>query len=111
MSDRPLSGAYVDLLLRIVKWQQQLDIPSTDADRVIKVQEEVGELAEAYSIFRGTNPRKGHDPAAWPLVQEAADVILTAAVTIVGLGFDPNDALEAQAQKTLDRFVELGQGD
>ncbi|MER7544742.1 MazG-like family protein [Spirillospora sp. NPDC127506] len=52
---------------------------------VLKVAEEVGEVAEAYSGMTGGNPRKGIHKNRNDVLDELADVILAAAVPMVDL--------------------------
>ena len=102
-----LDPDYSDFLLTATKaWQERG--PRTDQDHLLKVMEETGEVAEAFSRYRGTNPFKG--PATGhmvPVVQELADVVCTALVAIVHLGFDPNDVLEQQMTKVKTRYPDI----
>lgn len=93
---------YSDFLL---KWAQHLRAGDyTMADAIIKVGEEYGEVCDEWILFRGINPRKPRQTAGGPLAGELADVIMTAMTAMVMWGFDPNDMLELQRQKTIERF-------
>ncbi len=53
--------------------------------RILKLTEEVGEVAEAFIGLKGLNPRKGVCRSRDDLLAELADVIITAAVAMAGL--------------------------
>jgi NTP pyrophosphatase (non-canonical NTP hydrolase) len=53
--------------------------------RILKLTEEVGEAAEAYIGMHGLNSRKGICKTRDDLLAELADVIITAAVAMVGV--------------------------
>lgn len=74
------------------------------ANQIIKVQEELGEAAEAYVGWCGLNPRKGTTHTRDDIAMELADVMLTAALAIKYAGFDVNAVLDRQAQKTVERL-------
>ena len=104
-----LDPDYTDFLLTATKAWRDLG-PRTDQDHLLKVMEEVGEAAEAFSRYKGTNPHKG--PATRhmvPVVQELADVVCTALVAIIEFGFDPNDLLEQQMAKVKQRYPNIWQ--
>lgn len=61
---------------------------------VLKVAEEVGEVAEAYIGMTGGNPRKGVHKNRTDVLDELADVILAAAIPMVDLA---GGAAEAEA--------------
>jgi 8-oxo-dGTP diphosphatase len=63
--------------------------------RVLKLAEETGEAAEALIGMRGWNPRKGKTGGEAELVDELADVILTAAVAMAGITQDAHRAAES----------------
>ena len=102
-----LDPDYSDFLLTATKaWHERG--PRTDQDHLLKIMEEVGEVAEAFSRYKGTNPHKG--PATGhmvPVVQELADVVCTALVAIIQFGFDPNDMLEQQMTKVKSRYPDI----
>jgi NTP pyrophosphatase (non-canonical NTP hydrolase) len=60
--------------------------------QLLKLSEEVGEVAEAYLGMTGLNPRKGVTHTRQDLTGEVADVIITAAVAMVGLAGGPQEA-------------------
>jgi NTP pyrophosphatase (non-canonical NTP hydrolase) len=60
--------------------------------RLLKLTEEVGEAAEAYIGLQGTNRRKGACRTEDDLLDELADVIITAAVAMTGITGDASRA-------------------
>lgn len=76
------------------------------ATQLLKLVEEVGEVAAAFVGHIGSNPRKGLYKNRTDVVDELADVVITALVGIVLAGEDPNIALARQAKKTTDRLNE-----
>lgn len=72
---------------------------AADADLLLKLSEEVGEVAEAWSLYNGSNPSKPRTGHMVPVVQELADVVCTALIAIAHLGFNPEDLLQWQMDK------------
>ena len=60
--------------------------------RLLKLTEEVGEVAEAYIGIQGLNNRKGTCKTPDDLLDELADVIITAAVAMSGVAGDADQA-------------------
>jgi NTP pyrophosphatase (non-canonical NTP hydrolase) len=60
--------------------------------RLLKLTEEVGEVADAFIGMRGLNGRKGICRTRDDLLDELADVIITAAVAMSGFAGDVDDA-------------------
>jgi NTP pyrophosphatase (non-canonical NTP hydrolase) len=60
--------------------------------RLLKLTEEVGEVAEAYIGLQGMNKRKGICRTEEDLLDELADVIITAAVAMSGVTGDAKRA-------------------
>jgi NTP pyrophosphatase (non-canonical NTP hydrolase) len=60
--------------------------------RLLKLTEEVGEVAEAYIGIQGLNKRKGICRTPDDLLDELADVIITAAVAMRGVAGDADQA-------------------
>ena len=65
--------------------------------QLLKLSEEVGEVAEAYLGITGLNPRKGVNRTRDDLMGEVGDVIITAAVALVRLAGSPDAARAAFA--------------
>ncbi|NDU72745.1 hypothetical protein GWI34_08895 [Actinomadura sp. DSM 109109] len=66
---------------------------------VLKLAEEVGEVAEAYIGMTGGNPRKGVHKTLEDVLDELADVILSAAVPMVELAGGPGQAAQHLAER------------
>jgi NTP pyrophosphatase (non-canonical NTP hydrolase) len=60
--------------------------------RLLKLTEEVGEAAEAFLGIHGLNKRKGVCRSHEDLLDELADVIITAAVAMSGITGDVDEA-------------------
>jgi NTP pyrophosphatase (non-canonical NTP hydrolase) len=60
--------------------------------RLLKLTEEVGEVAEAFIGMQGLNSRKGICRTRGDLLDELTDVIITAAVAMSGVTGDVNEA-------------------
>lgn len=107
-----LSEEYQDLLLMLSKYFRSHG--TTDAIQIIKLQEEVGEVAESYIGFLALNPRKGRTHTAYDVAMECADVAITALLAIAMIGFSPDEILADQLAKTRRRIDETpmnsGQG-
>jgi NTP pyrophosphatase (non-canonical NTP hydrolase) len=74
--------------------------------QLLKLSEEVGEVAEAYIGMHGLNPRKGVSHTEDDLLGELADVIITAAVAITRVTGSPDaarSAFDAHLRKVLAR--------
>lgn len=72
--------------------------------QLLKLQEELGEVAEAYIGWMGLNPRKGVTHTKEDVGAELADVIMTAVVTMHFFGLNPNKLMEEQAAKVRARL-------
>lgn len=57
--------------------------------RILKLSEEVGEVAEAWIGFLGQNPRKGVTHRRVDVADELCDVIVTASVALASIVEDP----------------------
>jgi NTP pyrophosphatase (non-canonical NTP hydrolase) len=60
--------------------------------RLLKLTEEVGEAAEAFLGIHGLNKRKGVCRSREDLLDELADVIITAAVAMSGITGEADEA-------------------
>jgi predicted house-cleaning noncanonical NTP pyrophosphatase (MazG superfamily)/NTP pyrophosphatase (non-canonical NTP hydrolase) len=76
---------------RLADWLGEVPVEA----QLLKLSEEVGEVAEAYLGMTGHNPRKGVSHTREDLMGEVADVIITAAVAMVGLAGGPGAARTA----------------
>jgi NTP pyrophosphatase (non-canonical NTP hydrolase) len=71
--------------------------------RILKVTEEVGEVAEALIGMRGLNPRKGVCRTRDDLLAELSDVIIAAAVAMSGI----TDGDMREARDHFERRLDL----
>ncbi|MCZ4514964.1 MazG-like family protein [Streptomyces phaeochromogenes] len=77
--------------------------------RMLKLSEEVGEVAEAVIGATGQNPRKGVSHT-WDDVQsELCDVIITAAVALRTLTPETREVFAAHLARVTDRSLDPGQ--
>jgi NTP pyrophosphatase (non-canonical NTP hydrolase) len=78
--------------------------PQGEAMRVLKLAEEVGEVASAYFGMKGQNPRKGQTHTREDVCGELADVILSAAIALATLADrDPAAILNAKIAAVANR--------
>ena len=73
--------------------------------RLLKLTEEVGEVADAFIGMHGLNARKGVCRTRDDLLAELADVIITAAVAMIGVTGDADEA-RAQLERRLAAVTE-----
>lgn len=71
--------------------------------RLLKLTEEVGEVAQAWIGVQGQNPRKGTTHTAADVADELCDVIVTAAVAMASIIGDPDVHLAAKLAKIAAR--------
>lgn len=70
--------------------------------RILKLTEEVGEVAEAFIGVRGLNSRKGVCRSREDLLDEIADVIITAAVAMSAAADNSASEAAAHLERRLD---------
>jgi NTP pyrophosphatase (non-canonical NTP hydrolase) len=76
--------------------------------RILKLSEEVGEVAEAVIGATGQNPRKGTSHT-WDDVQsELCDVIITAAVALRALTPEAREVFTSHLARVMDRSLRPG---
>jgi NTP pyrophosphatase (non-canonical NTP hydrolase) len=73
---------------RLTEWLGDVPVEA----QLLKLAEEVGEVAEAYLGMTGLNPRKGVNRTRDDLMGEVGDVIITASVALVLLAGGPEAA-------------------
>jgi len=81
---------------RINRWIDEanggaLSRDADDAMRILKLTEEAGEVAQAYIGYTGQNPRKGFTHTQEDLLNELADVAITALCAIQHFTQDVGD--------------------
>lgn len=74
------------------------------ANRIMKVGEEFGEAVQAWIGYTGQNPRKGETHDLKDVVDELADVALSALVAIDSVGGDSQGAMARCTQRVLGRL-------
>ncbi|MFD9123602.1 MazG-like family protein [Kitasatospora sp. NPDC059571] len=67
--------------------------------QVVKLQEEVGEVAEAAIGALGENPRKGYSHTWDDVRAEACDVVVTGLVLLARMGGDPEQQLAEHVRR------------
>ncbi|MGA5182994.1 MazG-like family protein [Streptomyces pseudogriseolus] len=80
------------------------DNPAETDQRLLKLTEEIGEVAQARIGMTGQNPRKGITHGPDDVAAELCDVIITAAVALHSFTLDPAAALAAKLAKAASRF-------
>jgi NTP pyrophosphatase (non-canonical NTP hydrolase) len=78
--------------------------------RMLKLSEEVGEVAEAVIGATGQNPRKGTSHTWDDVRSELCDVIITAAVALRTLSPDAREVFSAHLARVTDRSTGPGPG-
>jgi len=97
-----LDPEYLKLIGRLRAHCEEYGV--TVATQLLKVQEETGEVAQAYMGWLGLNPRKGVTHTSFDVAMELADVVITAILAIDMLGHDPERIMTTQMVKTEDRL-------
>lgn len=99
---RIVGEGYEAFLLDFLRQHQKPEVAL-----ILKVQEECGEAAEAFLSYRNWLWRKENGTSAWDVCMELADVAMTALTAIAGLGYGPDQVMQAQMRKTLERMKEF----
>jgi len=73
--------------------------------RILKLTEEVGEAAEAFIGVRGLNVRKGICRSREDLLDELADVIITAAVAMSAVANGSADEAAGHLERRLETVI------
>lgn len=76
--------------------------------RILKLQEEAGEVAQGVIGFAGANKRKGVTHDEEDVARELADVVITAMVAMHDWVPSPETYLKEQLQGLLERIKEEG---
>lgn len=76
--------------------------------RLMKVQEEAGEVAQAFIGFTGANARKGYTHEDLDVAKELADVVITAMVALHDWVPSPELFMKEHLQGLLKRIKEEG---
>ncbi|MCX5214443.1 MazG-like family protein [Kitasatospora sp. NBC_00240] len=78
--------------------------------QIVKLQEEVGEVAEAAIGALGENPRKGYSHSWDDVRAEACDVITTGMVLLARMGGDPQRLFDEHLRRLAARDLRPEQG-
>ncbi len=81
------------------------------AMQILKLSEEAGEVARAWIGFTGQNPRKGFTHSHADVLNELADVAITAMVGVARLGGDPASVVGGKVAVMQERYAKLEVGD
>lgn len=76
--------------------------------RLLKIQEEAGEVAEAVIGFCGGNKRKGYSHTEEDVAKELADVVVTAMVALHDWVPSPEQFMKEHLQGLLERIKKEG---
>lgn len=101
------AGVYREVYEKISTTQELLGVPGSIL-RLIKLQEEAGEVAQAVIGFTGANARKGYTHDANGVAKELADVVVTAMVALHDWVESPELFMEERLEVLLKRIEEEG---
>ncbi|MDT0346873.1 MazG-like family protein [Streptomyces litchfieldiae] len=93
---------------RLVEWLDATSNHSPELTRllrVLKIQEEAGEVAEAIHGAMGSNPRKGASHTWTDVEKELCDVILTGMVSLATINPDAQKVFEYHLNRVADRSL------
>ncbi|RKN11395.1 MazG-like family protein [Streptomyces radicis] len=96
-------------IARLVEW---LDAHNTNSPeltrllRVLKIQEEAGEVAEAIHGAMGSNPRKGASHTWGDVEKELCDVILASMVSLATINPDARKVFEYHLNRVAERSLD-----
>lgn len=93
---------------RLKQWLDEKDGVAPDTARlmrILKLQEELGEVAEAVMGAMGTNPRKGASHTWDDVESEVCDVILSAMVLLATLTPDAEKKFEERLSIVAERSL------
>ncbi|UCM86936.1 MazG-like family protein [Streptomyces marincola] len=94
---------------RLVEWLDANDTHPPELTRllrVLKIQEEAGEVAEAIHGAMGSNPRKGASHTWTDVEKELCDVILTGMVSLATINPDAQQVFEYHLSRVARRSLE-----
>ena len=92
---------------RLTEWLGDVPVEA----QLLKLAEEVGEVAEAYLGLNGFNRRKGVSHTRDDLMGEVADVIITASIALVRLAGGPEAARDTFGAHLNGVLARCGLGD
>jgi len=95
----------VDQLVEWLDTESELPPQTARVLRVLKITEEVGEVAEAIHGVTGSNPRKGRSHTWEDVEKELCDVILTAMVALSTVTRDAQKVFETRLAHVAERSL------
>jgi NTP pyrophosphatase (non-canonical NTP hydrolase) len=101
------ANEYREIYEKIAATQHLTGVPGPVV-RLVKLQEEVGEVAQAFIGFTGANARKGFTHAEEDVAKELADVVITAMVALHDWVPSPSLFMEERLRELLARIKEEG---
>jgi hypothetical protein len=101
------ANEYREIYDRIADTQHLTGVPGPII-RLVKLQEEVGEVAEALIGFTGANARKGYTHDEEAVAKELADVVITAMVALHDWVPSPTLFMEGRLSELLVRIKREG---
>lgn len=78
------------------------------APRILKLNEEIGEVSQAFIGYRGLNKRKGNTHTAEDVANELCDVIVTAMVALEDYVIEPEVYFSAFITRLIERVRTQG---
>jgi NTP pyrophosphatase (non-canonical NTP hydrolase) len=97
-----------DMVGRLVAWIDDASVLPPDTERllrIMKLSEEVGEVAQAVIGVTGQNPRKGVTHTGDDVQAELCDVMLTAMVALATINPDARAAFAAHLDRVAVRSL------
>lgn len=91
----------------VVQWLDDSNGDSEPAMGLVKISEELGEVAQAYSGSLGRNPRKGITHSREDVADELCDVILAAMVSLHDFTDQPAEFFEKRVGAGVERLKGL----
>lgn len=92
-----------------IEWHQASDgIVAGKLYRILKLSEEIGEVAQAVIGRNGANKRKGFTHTDELIAKELVDVIITAMVALEDYVIVPEEFFAAQVARVRERVREQG---
>ena len=102
------AGVYRDIYEKIANSNRVQAGQNGPLYRLLKVQEEAGEVAAGVIGFLGANKRKGHTHDEEAVAKELADVVITAMVALHDWVPSPELFMKEHLQKLTARIREEG---
>jgi len=101
----------LDIVNQLVEWIDTASTLPPETERllrIMKLSEEVGEVAEAVTGVIGQNPRKGITHSWQDVQSELCDVILTAMVALTTVSPDARKVFAERLEHVAERSLAAG---